>query len=82
MVTWPTGQFVTVGAQDVMVTIFVEYTVDNVDVVISLLTLYVLGIVCEEDWTAEVEYTWNEALILAVDEDADAEPTMLEDKLE
>ena len=41
VVTFPTGQFVTVGAHDVIVTMFVENTVDIVLVVILLLDVYV-----------------------------------------
>lgn len=47
-VTCPVGQFVTEAGHDVTVTTFVVYTVDNTDVTISLLTLYVLGIVFDE----------------------------------
>lgn len=43
VVTLPTGQFVTVGAHDVTVMILVEYTVDNVDVMTRLLSLYEVG---------------------------------------
>lgn len=43
VVTFPVGQFVTVGAHDVTVMILVEYTVDRVDVMIRLLSLYEVG---------------------------------------
>ncbi len=43
VVSWPVGQLVTVGAHDVTVMMFVEYTVDNVEVTIRLLVLYDVG---------------------------------------
>ena len=39
VVTCPVGQFVTVGAHDVIVTILVEYTVDSVLVITLLLAI-------------------------------------------
>lgn len=80
VVTWPTGQFVTVGAHDVIVTMFVEYTVDKKEVVISELKVYVDGMtsdeVVEDTKDSDVELGEDDRLLsdeLVIEEEGNSE---------